>query len=119
MDELEGYFTEGLAIAQGYATYEGRTEVQASDITKGLRAHLLDKTGAWRTSSENTKTRVITWSKKQQYSSETAEDRAYLAIQEAQLQWVEWEPEDPQMQRLKTAIDTYCSRLEDSSSDTK
>lgn len=119
MDELEGYFMEGLAIARGYATYEGRKEVRTSDITKGLRAYFLDKTGVWRTTSETSTVHVMAWAKKQQYSSETAEDRAYLAIQEAQRQWAEWEPETPQMQRLKTAIDTYCSRLEDSQNEAK
>jgi len=107
MEDIHIYFTEALSIAQGFATYEGRTEVSSSDIVKGLRAHLLSIAGEVQTARFHIP--VIS-------PIEDASSKAYASILRAQIQWESWLPQTDATRRLKQTVDAFEIQLKSAES---
>ena len=102
MEDIHTYFTQSLSIAQGFATYEGRSEVTSNDIMMGLRAHLLNIAEVSNTSIHTSLYKLPVIS-----PTEDAASKAYASTLRAQIQWKTWLPQTDATRRLKQTVDAF------------
>jgi hypothetical protein len=126
LSTLTVYLEEAIQIAEGFVVYEGREEITDQDIILALKAQALDNQDIWddpgttdriheafseiypNIANPNDLSDSETDSSDPTSTSEIKpsclDDKAYQLIKTVSERWNIWDPQTPEQQILKTAI---------------